>query len=291
MLSEPAGAPPRRAAVLGSPIAHSLSPVLHRTAYSALGLTGWRYDAHEVDAADLAGFLAGLGPEWAGLLLTMPLKEAALDLAADVSPLAARVGAANTLVRRPDGGWSADNTDVEGVRRALTGARPGALPRTAVLIGSGATARSVVAALAGLGVTDLTFVVRERARTETLAQCRAHGIPTRVCTYADAAPVLAAAPLVVSTVPAGAANPLAQRLADTPGWAQAAGAAPAALVLDVVYAGWPTAIAGAYERRGACVVGGLEMLVHQAVAQVRLMTGREPAVEPMRAAGLAALHR
>ena len=109
----------RRAAVLGSPISHSLSPALHQAAYRALGLSDWSYGAHELQVAELPGFVSGLGPQWAGLSLTMPLKEAAFEVADEVSDLAREVGAINTLVRAPDGGWSGDNTDVYGVSQAL----------------------------------------------------------------------------------------------------------------------------------------------------------------------------
>ncbi|HEY5249275.1 MAG TPA: shikimate dehydrogenase, partial [Dermatophilaceae bacterium] len=109
----------RRAAVLGSPISHSLSPVLHVAAYRALGLSHWSYEAHEVKAPALRRFVRGLGPQWAGLSLTMPLKEVAFEVADEVSDLAREVGAINTLVRRADGGWSGHNTDVYGVSQAL----------------------------------------------------------------------------------------------------------------------------------------------------------------------------
>jgi shikimate dehydrogenase len=109
----------RRAAVLGSPIDHSLSPTLHEAAYRALGLSDWVYGIHEVRASELGGFVSRLGPEWAGLSLTMPLKEVAFEVADEVSGLAREVGAINTLVRRPDGGWNGDNTDVYGVSQAL----------------------------------------------------------------------------------------------------------------------------------------------------------------------------
>ncbi|HEX7744069.1 MAG TPA: shikimate dehydrogenase, partial [Micromonosporaceae bacterium] len=135
----------RRAAVLGSPVAHSLSPAIHNAGYAAAGLTGWSYTAIECTEAQLPELVVGLGPEWAGLSLTMPLKEAALAVAAEVSPVAAAVGAANTLVRRPDGSWYADNTDVEGLTDILraAGVPPGA--RFTVL-GAGGTARAAVAA-------------------------------------------------------------------------------------------------------------------------------------------------
>ena len=109
-----------RAAVLGSPISHSLSPVLHRAGYTAAGLSGWEYGAHDVDAAGLAAFVAGLGPQWRGLSLTMPLKQAAAEVASTVSDVARRAAAVNTLVRRDDGGWDATNTDVLGLVRALS---------------------------------------------------------------------------------------------------------------------------------------------------------------------------
>ena len=105
--------------MLGSPISHSLSPALHGAAYRALGLTDWLYGAHEIQESTLPGFVAGLGPEWVGLSLTMPLKEAAFEVAHEVSDLARDVGAINTLVRHPDGHWSGDNTDVYGVSQAL----------------------------------------------------------------------------------------------------------------------------------------------------------------------------
>ena len=109
----------RRAAVCGKPIAHSLSPVIHNAGFAAAGLTGWSYDAIECAEAELPDLVAGLGPEWAGLSLTMPLKEVGLRIAATATPVAAAVGAANTLVRHPDGSWHADNTDVAGMVRVL----------------------------------------------------------------------------------------------------------------------------------------------------------------------------
>ncbi|MFD7652247.1 hypothetical protein ACFV5M_32070, partial [Streptomyces albidoflavus] len=109
----------RRAAVLGKPVGHSLSPALHRAAYAELGLDGWTYDRYETDEDQLPGFVAGLGPEWAGLSLTMPLKRAALALCATVTPVARSVEAVNTMVRGADGSWHGDNTDVPGLVAAL----------------------------------------------------------------------------------------------------------------------------------------------------------------------------
>jgi shikimate dehydrogenase len=273
----------RRAAVLGSPISHSLSPALHRAAYRALGLSSWLYDAREVQKPALQGFVASLGAEWAGLSLTMPLKEAAFEVADEVSDLARDVGAINTLVRRQDGGWSGENTDVYGVSQALREA--GCVWVTSSLVlGSGATARSVVAALADLGCQQVTFAVRSVARPQTLEQAHRAGLEVHVVTLDEVADRVQDVPLVVSTLPAEA-------LADTP----RAKLLPTGsrledhLVLDVAYAGWPTPLAQAFEESGARVMSGFEMLVHQAAEQVRLMTGLLPPVEKMRAAGRAAM--
>lgn len=259
---------PRRAAVLGSPIAHSLSPVLHRAAYAALGLDGWRYDAHECTEQELAGFVGELGPEWAGLSLTMPLKRVALAVADEVSPLAAATGAANTLVLGP-AGRRADNTDVAGIVAALDGAAG-----RAVVLGAGGTAQAALAALRELGVEDVTVLVRSAARAGELraAAERLAVAPVIRATLTDPAPVLPPAEIVVCTLPAGAADRLGGHVL------------PSATVLDVVYAPWPTRFAAAAAARGARVVSGLAMLLHQAVAQVELMTGRPGPVDAMRAA-------
>ena len=132
-----------KAAVVGKPIAHSLSPVIHNAGYAAAGLDGWSYTRIECAAAELADLVAGLGPEWAGLSVTMPGKEAALAVAAEVSPVAAAVGAANTLVRRPDGSWYADNTDVTGMVEVLTVAG-GGTGATVTVLGAGGTARAAL---------------------------------------------------------------------------------------------------------------------------------------------------
>lgn len=257
---------PRRAAVLGSPIAHSLSPVLHRAAYAALGLDGWSYDALECGEADLPAFVDGLGPEWAGLSLTMPLKRVALDVADDVSPLAAATGAANTLVLTPEGRY-ADNTDVGGIVAALQGATGRAL-----VLGAGGTAQAALAAFRELGITEVTVAVRSAARAGELVDA-AHRLgvePAIIPVLGDEVPALPPAEVVVSTLPAGAADGLGEQVR------------PGAIVLDVVYAPWPTRLAATAAAHGARVVSGLEMLLHQAVAQVELMTGRPGPVDAMR---------
>ncbi|MGP4029035.1 shikimate dehydrogenase [Actinomadura sp. 3N407] len=275
----------RRAAVLGSPIAHSLSPVLHRAAYAAMGLDGWSYEAIECGEEDLAALLDGLGPEWAGLSLTMPLKRVALDLVDSVSDLAVKVGGVNTIVLR-DGRRHGGNTDVHGIATALTEAgvkasRPGG-GAPALVLGGGATAASALAALAGLGLDEAVLAVRTPERAAGAVEVgERFGLAVRVVTLDRVPAHLPAAELVVSTLPGRAADAFAGPVA-------ASGAA----LFDVVYAPWPTALATAVGRAGGTVVGGFEMLLHQAVRQVTLMTGREDVpVEAMRAAGEAELSR
>ncbi len=272
-----------KAAVLGSPITHSLSPVLHRAAYQALGLDDWCYTAIECDEARLPGLLDGCGPDWAGLSLTMPLKRAVLGLLTRTEQLALDVGAANTVVFR-DGIRHGHNTDVPGMISALAEAGlpgPGSPPPARVLIlGAGATACSALAAVRGLGTRQVMVAVRDTQRARgLLAAADRLGVTVTLTSFdppGDAAP-----DLLISTVPAGAADMYAERILD--------GTLVPACVLDVVYHPWPTPLAVAAQKCGAAVAGGFGLLLHQAAEQVSLMTGRAAPVEPMRAAGLAAL--
>ncbi|GAA1020864.1 shikimate dehydrogenase [Amycolatopsis albidoflavus] len=262
--------------MLGKPVAHSLSPVLHRAAFAALGLDGWTYDRVETDAAELPGFVDGLGPEWVGLSVTMPGKRAALDHAAEVTSRAAAVGAANTLVRRPDG-WLADCTDVDGVTGALRyagGYSPSASDQ-AVVLGAGGTAAAAVVALAALGVTTVRLVVREPARAaETVDAAKHAGLTVDVQRWseADFAELADAAVVLVNTVPPDAVAPHVAELARV------------GSVLDVIYHPWPTPLAEAVERRGGRLATGLDMLLHQAFGQAEHFTGRPAPREEMRAA-------
>jgi shikimate dehydrogenase len=270
--------PGRRAAVLGSPIAHSLSPVLHRAAYRELGLD-WRYDAIECGEDSLAGrvrsFLAD--PDWVGLSLTMPLKTRGLMLADHRAPSAVQVGAANTLVIA-DGRSTAHNTDVDGVRAALVELGV-ARPAAPCVIGGGGTARAVLVALAGMGARDVTVLVRRATSAAELQALGSHlGLEVAAAPWPRSYRDLDEADVVVSTTPAGATDALA-----------ASGWRPDLPLMDVLYSPWPTALAAAATASGAAVVGGLPMLVGQAAAQVALMTGRPAPVAVMRAAGEAAL--
>ena len=279
--------------MLGSPVAHSLSPALHRAAYAKLGLDGWSYQAIECDEAGLPGLLGSLDGGWAGLSLTMPLKRAVIGLLDRVSPLAADVGAVNTVIfGRPAGRngpeLSGYNTDVGGMADALAGplARTSPALAGALIVGGGATACSALAALRQLGLRKATVAVRAPGRAgELLAAADRLGIPVAV-TGVDSLGSTGGAGdlsggLVVSTVPSGAADQLAGPLSSL----------GAAAVLDVVYDPWPTRLAVVAREAGAAVIGGFELLLYQAARQVRLMTGLEPPVEAMRAEGLAELAR
>ncbi len=265
-----------RAAVLGRPITHSLSPVLHRAAYTALGLD-WTYEAIDCGADDLPSVLAER-PDWAGFSCTMPVKHAALVAAAAVRPIAAAVGAANTLLPHPGGGWTADNTDVAGIVAALR--EKSVSPTSVCVLGAGGTAQAAVAAMSQLGLRRCAVLVRDPARTSELRQTAERlGLGLEVGVLAVDAPVLAC-DLVISTLPPGAADPLV--------------AAPwqaGQALLDVVYDPWPTALADAVAAAGGAVVSGGLMLLHQAAQQVQLMTGRPAPVEEMRAALRAAAPR
>jgi len=278
-----------RAAVIGHPVAHSLSPVLHAAAYRALGLTDRRYQAIDVDEPDLPRFLAGLGPGWAGLSVTMPLKRAVRGLLVRESDLARDVGAVNTVLFAPDG-LEGYNTDVHGIVEAIgeCGLAPALAGerRRAVIIGGGATAASALAAVRELGCDDPIVHVRSISRSSDLAQAADRlGVELRPEPFDLGAITTSvrAADMVISTVPAGVADTLA--LSGLPDAAK--DRLPA--LLDVVYDPWPTALARSWAAVGAPVVGGFVMLVHQAYGQVHLMTGRRPPVAEMRIAGEAAL--
>ncbi|MYQ77213.1 MULTISPECIES: shikimate dehydrogenase [unclassified Streptomyces] len=269
---------PHRAAVLGSPIAHSLSPVLHRAAYAELGLDHWSYGRFEVDEQTLPGFIEGLDGSWAGLSLTMPLKRAVIPLLDGITDTAASVEAVNTVVFGEDGRRTGDNTDIPGMVAALR-ERGVDKVESAAILGAGATASSALAALAGICAGPVTAYVRSAARADEMRGWGERlGVDIRIADWAEADRALAA-PLVIATTPAGAADALAGAVPERPG-----------TLFDVLYEPWPTRLASAWADRGGAVVGGLDLLVHQAVLQVEQMTGRSPApLAAMRKAGEEAL--
>ncbi|GAB2854333.1 shikimate dehydrogenase [Streptomyces deserti] len=268
----------RRAAVLGSPIAHSLSPVLHRAAYAELGLQGWTYDRFEVDEDALPGFVETLGPEWAGLSLTMPLKRAVIPLLDEISETAASVDAVNTVVFTQDGRRTGDNTDIPGMVAAL---REHGIDKVdaAAILGAGATASSALAALSRICSGEVVVYVRSAARAAEMRQWAERlDVAVRIADWADAEQALRA-PLVIATTPTGVTDALAQAVPERP-----------AALFDVLYDPWPTVLAARWSAYGGAVVSGLDLLVHQAVLQVEQMTGRAPApLDAMRKAGERAL--
>lgn len=262
-----AGPAARKAAVLGKPITHSKSPLLHRAAYRELGLTGWTYERIECDADGLPALVDSLGPEWAGLSVTMPGKFAALAYATETTARAELVGSANTLVRTPTG-WRADCTDVDGVIGAVAEleVRPGTADGGGppVVLGAGGTARPAIAALAELGARDVVVAVRDRTRATGAIECaqRAGCAATVVVLGSDGfTDACAAAPVVISTLPGDAAG------------RYVAGVRRAQRFLDVAYEPWPTLAARAVLAGGGRVVGGLSMLLNQAYGQVEQFTG------------------
>ena len=268
------------AAVIGSPIEHSLSPVIHRAAWAQLGIDGWEYRRLEQDADSLPRFIGGLGGDCAGLSVTMPCKQAVMPLLDAIDPLASAVGAVNTVV--PSSGVLAGfNTDVTGIasaiRRACSQANR-ALPTSAVVLGARATASSALAALGELGIVTSTVAARRFGGPGSVVAASSRlGVSIDQVLWSDRDAVLRAlsgADLVISTLPAGVGDPLAEQMSVREGQ----------VLLDVVYSPRETALRSAFERKGGIVAEGTDMLVFQAAAQVQLMTGRSPKTDVMRGA-------
>jgi shikimate dehydrogenase len=254
----------RRAAVLGSPIAHSRSPQLHLAAYRALGLTDWTYERIECSADELPPLVRGLGPEWVGVSVTMPGKFAALRFAGERTARAELVGSANTLVRTASG-WRADNTDIDGVTGAL-----GSISGPAAILGSGGTAPAALAGLAELGVQHISIVARDLDRAAPLLDLGSRlGVDTR---WVELGAPLAGVAVVVNTIPADVAARYADTVTRTP------------VLLDAIYDPWPTPLARAVTAAGGRVISGLQMLLNQAFAQVEQFTGLPAPKEAMIAA-------
>ncbi len=268
----------RRCGVLGDPIAHSLSPVLHRAGYAELGLD-WHYDAHRVSGGGLVGFLAGLDTSWRGLSLTMPLKREALDLCDRMTDRARLTGAVNTLILE-DGERVGDNTDLPGAAAAIR-ERTSVPPASAAILGGGATASSIGLALLDLGVGSIEVLVREESRAaETVAVLSAHPADADVRTSPLEAGRDLSADIVVSTIPAAAqTDALVARCRAVP------------VVFEALYDPWPTPLAASVLTApdDRTLISGLDLLVHQAALQFDLFTGLLAPLEAMRSAGRRAL--
>ncbi len=263
----------RRAAVLGHPIGHSKSPALHRAAYAQLGVD-ISYTAIDVTAGQLPEFMAGIAgqPEWCGLSVTMPLKTAMMAEIDEVRGAGAHLGVINTVAFENDGGTPRRigyNTDVAGIVRAVGYAGVAERP-DAVVLGGGGTSAAAIAALRELGCDSARVYVRDAGRAgEAVKSAAAVGLAIELLPMEDAAEGIAGAGLVVSTLPPRAADGIAERLSAL--GADSAGG----VLLDVAYDPWPSRIAEEWQRRGGTVVPGLEMLLYQAVEQIRLFSARD----------------
>jgi shikimate dehydrogenase len=258
-----------RAAVLGKPIGHSLSPALHNAGYAAAGLTNWSYTAIECAGSELADLVGRLGPEWAGLSLTMPLKEVALTVADEITPVASAIGAANTLVHRPDGSWRADNTDAPGMVDALRAAGVAQVSSMTIL-GAGGTARAAIAAAKDFGIHEVHVFARRQEAVDVMRPSATRlGVVLHHRAWARASEC-AEADLVVSTVPKGVADSLA------PAWR------PSTVLFDAVYDPWPTPLATGAAVAGCRIVSGLDLLLYQAVRQFMIFTGVDAPISAMR---------
>ena len=245
-----------RGAVLGSPISHSLSPVLHRTAYEKLDVFG-QYQAIDVTADLLEEFISGLDESWTGLSLTMPLKEKVLDIADEVDELALRINSANTLVRSSKG-WRALTTDVNGFSQSLLAHGVTEFNKV-VILGSGATARSAAAACDAPD-RQITVIHRSPEREDTMRKC----VRLADLNFANWGAGLSEIDLLINATPAGVADSYSEKL---PGLVQG-------VYFEALYNPWPTQMLAKWRDCGGLAIDGLDLLVHQGIDQVELMTGK-----------------
>jgi shikimate dehydrogenase len=241
-----------RAAVLGSPISHSLSPLLHNTAYSILGITG-EYSAIDVPSANFADFLShALGERWRGFNLTMPLKESVFDTAlVHCDEASTRIRSANTLIREGSG-FAATSTDLTAFARLLS---EDEVERVAI-IGGGGTARAAIGALADR-IKSIDLLLRTPSRIDAIARI-APGVEVAVKAMDSS---LNSYDLVINTTPAGVADHFAQNLDRVDG-----------LYFESLYNPWPTELSFAWKELGGQTLHGVDLLVEQALDAIALMT-------------------
>ncbi len=247
-----------RAAVLGSPISHSLSPLLHSTAYQLLGAKG-SYEALEVGSGDLSKFLEDKNSGWTGFSLTMPLKEEVFAIADVVDPVAAMISSANTLYRKDDL-WHASSTDITGFGFALD-SRGFTTAKSAAVLGAGATARAVVGALDGR-VQEIVILSRNTGREEAIRKCVSRSSITFL-PWEYTKPI-AQSDLVVNTTPLYGADLFGDYLPTK----------ISTLFFEVLYRPWPTVLLSRWRENGGETMGGIDLLVHQAIEQISLFSGK-----------------
>lgn len=262
---------PRRLGVLGSPIAHSMSPALHTAAYRQLGLD-WVYERVEVREGELVNFVRSRGTEWRGLSLTMPLKFVAAKLVDERDRVAELSGAVNTILFSPgDDGvprLQGFNTDVAGIVRSLGDHEIRAV-RHVVILGGGATAGSALLASAELGAEHVTVAVRTPAKAQPLRELAAAlGLRLDVVTLDAVAQRAHDAQLIISTLPGGTAANIDF----------AAHTRQTVPLYDVAYSSWPSALGRDWIRSGGTAISGLGMLVQQALIQIRIFVGSDPSL-------------
>jgi len=264
-----------RAAVLGSPISHSLSPLLHKTAYAQLGLSA-SYEAIEVEADSLAEFMDDRDATWTGFSLTMPLKQEVISYAKHVDNLAQRINSANTLYRSA-GEWHATSTDVIGFTNTLKMHKI-AIKGHIVILGAGATARAAAAACDSSN-TQITVINRSLTRVQAMSDAVIES-ELSFLNWDDLS-VLSDADLVISTAPAGVTDSIVLP------------AKTIAPYFEALYKPWPTPASALWASRGGKVLDGLDLLIHQAIAQIAIFSGLSFDAQLMyvklREVGLAAL--
>lgn len=248
-----------KAAVLGSPISHSLSPLLHTIAYTELGLES-EYTRIDVKSGELKSFLENCGPKWSGFSLTMPLKEEVLNISTKISPLAARIRSANTLIQDPSQTWSASTTDVSGITHALS-AHGRDAGGNVLIIGGGATARAAVSACDGVA-SRISVMVRSLSRVNEISNSTEFS-DLEFVEWGDTN-LFEIVDLIISTVPEGVSDSLVR---DFPSM-------PAGIFFDVLYNPWPTLALKTWSSLGGQIVDGLDLLIHQAIDQVAIFSGQ-----------------
>ncbi|NEG96874.1 shikimate dehydrogenase [Bifidobacterium sp. SMB2] len=271
-----------RAAVLGKPISHSLSPLIHNTAYKAMGLADWFYDSHEIDERSLADFVGELDSSWHGLSLTMPLKKTIMPMGEPANRWAEKLGVANTAVfdwstGAPNPRIRLYNTDVAGINLALTNAMkrhhvsvPDEVRSNGLIIGSGSTATSAIAALSTMQVQHVTIAARHPEKAHALAPlAQSFGMSVDVIAMGQIPEAVPNIGIVISTLPSRAADSTAVQLERLQ-----KGSLPGVL-LDVVYSPRPSELIRVWRQLGAAAVGGEEMLLYQAIPQIAYMTGTD----------------
>ena len=246
-----------RGAVLGSPISHSLSPILHRTAYEKLGIIG-EYEAIDVTSENLHEFISGLDDSWTGFSLTMPLKERVLTIADEVDPLALRIKSANTLVRS-SGGWRALSTDVNGFTQSLAAAGVTDFGKI-IILGSGATARAAAAACDGTH-RQIIVVHRTPERERSMRESVIHSHIEFRSWGSD----LEDADVLINTTPAGVVDTYSEKLEGI----------VRGIYFEALYKPWPTKLLARWRALNGFAIDGLDLLVHQGIDQVELMTGKK----------------